>query len=405
MDLRYGPEYERFRLEVRDFLSESWPLSGDEAQLERVQQSARFRGRAIAKGYLARSVPRVYGGSEQAPDVLSASIIREEFARAGAPLDVGAPAAQLIPTLVAHGSEAQKRAYLPGTVTGELLWCQGYSEPGAGSDLASVQTRAELVDGEWMIHGQKIWTSYAHLAEMIYMLVRTEPAAAGKHAGLSYLLVDMHQPGIEVRPLKGINGDSHFNEVFFDGARAPADRIVGKRGQGWIVSRSTLQAERNVVATAETTLKQFAELVELAQNSSLGGRPAIADLTVRQRLIEIEGYVASHEYSSYRQLTCAAHGENPGLIGTMNKLVGSEIGTRMARLALDIAADHGLEAPVHRVEMLTGGTGDANPVARFLHSLSIRAGGGTSNIQRNIVGEHGLGLPRDLAVLKRKPQT
>ena len=402
MDLRYGPEYERFRQEVREFLAETWPLSGEEAKLERVQQSARFRKRAIARGYLARAVPRAYGGSEQPPDVLRASIIREEFARAGAPLDVGAPAAQLIPTLVAHGTEEQKRAYLPGTVTGELLWCQGYSEPGAGSDLASVQTRAELVDGEWVIHGQKIWTSYAHWAEMIYMLVRTEPAAAGKHAGLSYLLVDMQQPGIDVRPLKSLNGDSHFNEVFFDGARAPADRIVGRRGQGWNVSRSTLQAERNAVATADTTLNQFSELLELAKSTRRNGRPAIEDPAVRQRLVEIEGYVTSHEYSSHRQLTCAARGESPGLIGTMNKLVGTDIATRMARLGLEISAEGALDAPYHHAEMLTGGSGEANPVARFLHSLSIRAGGGTSNIQRNIIGERGLGLPRDFAVQKRK---
>jgi alkylation response protein AidB-like acyl-CoA dehydrogenase len=403
MDLRYSDAYERFRGQVREFLAENWPLRGDEARLAAHPGAALFRGRAIAQGYLARSVPRAYGGSEQPSDALRSAIIREEFAGVGAPQDVPAPAAQLIPTLLQHGSEQQKRTYLPPTLTGALRWCQGYSEPNAGSDLANVQTRAELVGGEWVIRGQKIWTSYAHEAQMIYLLVRTEPAAVGKHAGLSYLLVDMQQPGITVRPLRGLSGDAHFNEVFFDGARAPGDRIVGKRGQGWIVSRSTLIAERNAVGNAREALRHYASVVELAKRARRGGRPAIEDPGIRQRLIEIEGFVRAQEYSGLRQLTSAARGERPGLIDHVSKLAGTDIGSALSRLALELEAEDALAEPTRRREIVDGYQG--NPVGRYLISIGLRIGGGTSNIQRNIIGEQGLGLPRDAAVRKPKAAT
>jgi alkylation response protein AidB-like acyl-CoA dehydrogenase len=400
MDLRYGEEYERFRVEVRAFLSENWPLRGDEAGLGAQAGAALLRGRAIAKGYLARAIPRAYGGSEQPSDVLRSAIIREEFSSVAAPQDVPAPAAQLVPTLLHHASEEQKRAYLPRTLTGELRWCQGYSEPNAGSDLANVQTRAELEGGEWVIRGQKIWTSYAHEAEMIYMLVRTEPAASGKHAGLSYLLVDMRQPGIEVRPLRGLSGDAHFNEVFFDGARAPADRIIGKRGQGWIVSRSTLIAERNAVGNARESLRHLASVVELAKRARRAGRPAIEDPQIRQRLVEIEGFVRAQEYSGLRQLTNDARGERPGLIDHVSKLAGTNIGSELSRLALEIEGEGALGEPTRRREIVDGFEG--NPLGRYLLSIGLRIGGGTSNINRNIIGEQGLGLPRDAAVRKQK---
>ena len=203
-----------------------------------------------------------------------------------------------------------------------------------------------------------------------------------------------------ISPERGSSGDAHFNEVFFDDARAPADRIVGKRGEGWIVSRSTLAAERNVVGTADAMENGLGGLIEQARASRRRGRSAIEDPEIRRRLIELEGYVLSHKYSSYRQLTSAARGENPGLIGTMNKLVGTDISTDMARLSLELDGEGCFGAPESTVEMLKGGT--SNPVARFVGSLGGHSGGGTTNIQRNIVGEHGLGLPRDSAVLKKR---
>ncbi len=399
MDLRYSEEYEGFRAEVKAFLADNWPPKGEESQRSQDEQQARFRGLAIERGYLARAIPREYGGSEQPPDVLRGAIIREEFGRAGAPQDPHPPTAQLIPTLLEHGTEALKQRYLPPTLRGDLVWCQGYSEPGSGSDLASVQTRAERVGDEWVINGQKIWTTGAHQADMIYLLCRTEPDA-GKHAGISYLLLDMNQPGVDVRPLKQMSGDAHFNEVFFDDARTPADHIVGKRGEGWIVSRSTLQHERNAAGRVAEVRGPFEELVRLAQKSVRNGGPAIADPNVRQRVAEIEGYVASHEYSAYRQLTCDARGESPGPVATMNKLAKTDVCLMMAKLAFDLLGDEGLSAPVSSRD---GPPTDSRTwIYEYMNSIAQTIGAGTSNIQRNIIGERGLGLPRDFAAQKNR---
>jgi len=397
MDLSFTVEYETFREEVRSFLAEHWDASAPPISPRDTERAPPFRALAIECGYLARTIPRDYGGSEQTPDPLKTAVIREEFRKVGAPVDIIPPAAQLIATLVAHGSEEQKRRFLPPAVTGAERWCQGYSEPGAGSDLAAVSTTAELVGDEWVINGQKIWTSYATDADMIYMLCRTEPEA-GKHAGISFLLVDVDQPGIQVSPLQGITGDSHFNQVFFDDARAPADRVVGRRGEGWVVSRATLQAERDSVGTAAEAIDEFEELVDLARVSRVLGAPALENPDIRQRMVEIEAFVLSHAYSSYRQLTCDARGESSGLLGTMNKLVGTDIKTRAGWIALELLGDGQLAAPKRQEQFVPSEMGW---IARFYRYLGLRIGGGTSNIQRNIIGEHGLGLPRDFALQKK----
>src|SRR5271157_4353073 len=221
MDLRYSKEYEDYRREVREFLRAYWPPSGDAAQGSSAEQAARFRQRAIERGYVARSIPRKYGGSEQPADVLKAVILVEEFGRARAPGDVrGIGASMLVPTLLEHGREDQKERFIGPTIRGEMAWCQGYSEPGSGSDLASLKTRAELIDGEWVVNGQKIWTSGAQIAQYMFCLCRTEPDAP-KHAGISYLLIDMASPGIDVRPLRQMTGTADFNEVFLTNVRVP----------------------------------------------------------------------------------------------------------------------------------------------------------------------------------------
>jgi alkylation response protein AidB-like acyl-CoA dehydrogenase len=397
VDLRDTPAYQRFRGEVRAFLGEHWPPAGEEAALPGSERAVRFRQRAIRAGYLARSIPRRYGGSERPPDVLEAAIIHEEFARAGAPGEAtGLGPSLLVPTLLEHGSEWQRQRFVEPTILGRLVWCQGYSEPGSGSDLASLQTRAELADGEWVIHGQKIWTSSAHRADLMFCLCRTEPDA-GKHAGISYLLLDMKQPGVRVRPLRMMTGESHFNEVFLDGARTPEDWIVGRRGEGWRVSRSTLRHERNMIGNARQTLHLFEALVGLARGARPGGRSALADASVRQRLAALEGRVRAHQYSGYRQLSAAARGRSPGTIALMNKLVGTRLGQDIARLALDLLGDDGLSAPESRGTTLLGTVPDRERlwVTWTLASLGAAIAGGTANIQRNIIAERGLGLPRD----------
>ena len=317
---------------MRAFLAGTWPPKpGDHGGDARAQAIA-FRRKAIEAGYLARNIPKAYGGSEQPADPLAAQILREEFTRAHAPMEQpGIGTMMLVPTLLERGEEWMKEKWVEATVLGETLWCQGYSEPGSGSDLASLTTRGELVGDEWVIHGQKIWTSGAHHADFMFALVRTEPDA-GKHAGISYLLLDMKQPGIEVRPLRMMTGSADFNEVFLDGARTPKDWIVGKRGEGWKVSRTTLKHERNSIGNAALTRMQFDALVELARET---GR--LADPGVQQRLAEIEGYVLAHQYSGYRQLSADVNGRDAGILEMMNKQHAPNIGDRIARARRDRA--------------------------------------------------------------------
>lgn len=392
MDLRYSAEYEAFRSEVQAFLREHWPPKGEDAALKKREAEARFRAKAVAAGYLYRSVPKAFGGAEQAPDVLKAQIIRDEFARARAPGEIaGVGTAMLVPTLLECGTAEQQQRFIPKTLSGEFLWAQGYSEPNAGSDLAALRTRAELADGEWLINGQKIWSTLAQYARYMFLLARTEPEA-GKHAGISYLLVDLKQPGITIRPLRQITGGAEFCEVFFDQARTPADWIVGRRGEGWKVSKSTLSHERSALGGASTSVTLFDKLVELAKTSQYQGQPAIRHPLIRERLVALEGTVQSHLYSSYRQLSMAAHGQDPGVVALMNKLVSTNIGHDVARLAKDLIGDALLLAPPADGAK---GAGPEKWINQFMGSLGIAIAGGTSNIQRNVIAERGYGLPRD----------
>ena len=396
MDLSYGTEVEGFRQEVLDFLAENWPLKGKEAELPFEKAASVFRERAIERGYLYRNIPKQYGGSEQEPDVLKAQVIREEFGAKWAPQEArGIGTMMLVPTLLERGAEWQKEKFVKPTITGEYTWCQGYSEPGSGSDLASLKTRGVLVDGEWVINGQKIWTSGAHHADYMFCLVRTEPDAP-KHAGISYLLIDMKQPGIDVRPLRMMTGSADFNEVFLNDVRTPENWIVGKRGEGWNVSRTTLKHERNSIGAAQQTRAALSGLIKLAQEREIDGRPAIENDVIRHRLAELEGYVRAHQYSGYRQLTKDSKGEEAGIISMMMKLFSTEIGHKTARLAMDLIGDEGMLS-AGNANMGVPARGSQGWIGQYMYSLGIAVAGGTANIQRNVIAERGLGLPRDAA--------
>jgi alkylation response protein AidB-like acyl-CoA dehydrogenase len=392
MDLAYGPEYEAIRSEVRAFLQESWPPSGEEAELPREEQQAHFRRRATEKGYLYRNVPRRFGGSEQPPDALRAQVIREEFGRVRAPMEVpGNGISMLVPTLLERGVDWQKDRFIPKTVTGEYKWAQGYSEPGSGSDLASLRTRGELVGDEWVINGQKIWTSAAQECQYMFTLVRTEPEAP-KHAGISYLLVPLDQSGIEIRPLKMITGESNFNEVFLNDARTPADWIVGQRGEGWKVSRTTLKHERNTIGGGSQAT--FESLLRLVRRASIDGHPALEDPAIRERMAALEAWVWAQKYSAYYQMTCDLNGTDSGILPLLNKLLATEIGHEIARVALEVIGSASLLAPFGEPGARRGQERWMN---QFMGSLGNSIAGGTSNIQRNIIAERGLGLPREEA--------
>ena len=395
MDLGYGREYENYREQVRDFLRGHWPPAGATPDDVGVEQIRNFRRAAIDAGYLYRGIPRRYGGSEQESDILSAQIIREEFGATRAPMELTGQGPQMVaPTLLEWGSEWQKDHFIRKAIEGEHVWCQGYSEPGAGSDLASLRTTGELRDGEWSIHGQKIWTTHWKRAHYMFALVRTEPEA-DKHAGISYLLLTMDQPGIVVRPLKQITGDSEFAEVFLDDARTPEDWIVGQRGEGWQVSRSLLRHERNMIGSADRSAGLFQSLLRLARKVQIDGRPAVQDAQVREALAAIHGYVETQRCSSYVQLTRELQGRDSETLSLLNKISDTNIGQQVSLLAHRLLGAESALAPSGQPAGAT--SGNEKWMNQFMGSLGMAIAGGTSNIQRNIIAERGLGLPRDPA--------
>ncbi|QKS00310.1 acyl-CoA dehydrogenase [Sphingomonas sp. CL5.1] len=394
MDLSYGADAEAFRTEVRDFLGAAWqPGALRGAELKAYIND--FRLKATGAGYLYRSIPKEFGGSAQPPDVVRAQVIREEFGRARAPMEItGNGMNMLVPTLLERGTPEQKDLFIRKTMSGEYTWGQGYSEPGTGSDLASVRTRGELVGDEWIINGQKIWTSQGDRATHMFALVRTEPKAS-KHAGISYLLIDLNQPGVTRRPIRQMTGESGFYEFFFDNAKTPASWLVGERGDGWNVSRTTLKHERAAIGSAAGLGAQFDKLVELAREVTRNGKPAIEDPEIRQSLARIEGYVMAHRYSSYRLFSLAAAGEEPGIVQLMMKLLLTETGHEIALAAQELIGD---EALIEPAVAGTRGRGPEKWLDQIMGSLGNSIAGGTTNIQRNIISERGLGLPRDLAM-------
>jgi len=398
MDMNYSEEYEAYRRELREFL-EGWPLTGAEAELPAEEQERLFRERGIKAGYVYFEIPKEYGGAGQEPDVLKRAIISEEYARTGAPGDgIDQGPGLLVPTLIEFGSEEQKRRFVPPTLRRELRWCQGYSEPGAGSDLASLQCTARLDGDEWVINGQKIWTSNAMESNYLFGLFRTEPDSP-RHGGISYLLVNLDQPGIEVRPLKQLTGSNDFNEVFFTDARTPADHIVGERGEGWAVSRATLKHERNLIGNPNMIREHFDSALELARRVLRDGRPAIEDPVIRNRFAEIEGFVRTAEMSNLRQMTAAVRGEEMKVMlpMMMNKLYSTDTMQMITGLAYELLGADGMLAPAEEDFASYARTHTPSGfVEQFLFSQGPAIAGGATNIQLNIIGERGLGLPRDL---------
>jgi alkylation response protein AidB-like acyl-CoA dehydrogenase len=391
MDLEYGESSEALRTEVGAFLAANWaPL--DSMERRRSDVVAAFRAKAIEAGYLYRSVPRAYGGSGQDPDLIRAQVIREEFGRARAPLEIhGNGTTMVLPTLLAHGSDWQKEYFIPRTVSGEFTWAQGYSEPDSGSDLASLRTRAVLDDDAWVINGRKIWTSLGDHSTHMFLLARTEPDLP-RQAGISYLLLELDQPGVTVKPLRQMTGRSEFCEVYFDDARAPKEWLVGVRGGGWEISRTTLVHERATIGGSDFTEQRFAKLLETARRQPRGGRWAVDDPSIREALVRMEAWILAQKFSTLRRFSLALAGEEAGLIGLVQKELTTRISDDMAELAQRIIANALLVQPARSESGKR--RGDEKWVDQIMGSLGISIAGGTSNIQLNIIAERGLGLPR-----------
>ena len=403
MNRSHGFDYEDLRQRAKAFCASSWPLTGDEAALPFRDQVILWQKRAIAAGLLHRSVPEEYGGGGKPQDLRAEAVIKREFAYSEVPHLESTPNGPqfLVPALLECGTEEQRREYIPRTLTGELDWCQGYSEPNAGSDLAALTSRAELTADGWVINGQKIWTSLAFRANMLFGVFRTEPEIK-RSAGVSFLIVPMDSPGIEVRVIKTMHGSTgDICEVFFDDVLIPAENIVGGRGEGWRVTKSVLKYERMWLADTSAVNVQFSHLVELAQRTQRNGEPAMANPSVRQRLSQIEALVACQETLVDRLIGAESRGLGAQMDREMQtcKLLATKTQESIAQLAFDLIGSDALLLPAaedvttmaYMPKVVTHGRW----LSAYFASLANTLGGGTSNMQRNAIGEHLLGLPRD----------
>jgi alkylation response protein AidB-like acyl-CoA dehydrogenase len=412
MELSYTAEAEAFRTEIRAWLEENLPEGWfDEGFELSPEERKRFNEAWPAKlyggGWICASWPTEYGG--KGLSTMQGVVLSEEFARAGAPLRADFFGDTLVgPTILQWGTEEQKKTFLPGILRGQIKWCQGFSEPDSGSDLASLKCSAVLDGDEWVINGQKVWTTQAQHADYVFLLARTDPNAP-MHAGISYLLVPMRQPGVEVRPITQPDGTAEFNEVFFDNARCPKDNVVGGVNNGWKVAMTTLGFERGTSAT--TGYRRFeTEMKIIIAKATENGK--IHDPLIRQRIAAAWSRVQIMRINGLRSLSAelARQAKRPvtdtgvGALGATNKMFWSEHHQRVMELAVDVWGMEGLMiGPDAHADSWPGVLKfgkrpgyDVNGMQQaFFFSRSETIWGGTSQIQRNIVGERVLGLPKE----------
>ena len=407
MDLNYGTEYEDFTKEVQKFCKKysgviitnkkggaltslSSVASSDKSDGLKVTRSE-WQKILIKNGYFARSIPKEYGGFGGDIDIIKSRIIATEFASNKVPPPMGGQGIDmLVPTLLELGTEEQKQQYIKPTLNGDMIWCQGYSEPNAGSDLASLQTKGELIDKNWVINGQKIWTSTAQYSQMMFCLVRTEPDAP-KHSGISYLLIPMDAPGIEIRPLVDMTLNAGFNEVFFTDVTIPETNIVGKRGEGWAVANSTLGHERGSLTDPNATMNRLNLLIDRMKEETINGEKVINNPAFRDKLIKLQGKVMAFQSNSLRVLSAKLNkGQDVKMASMIQKLIGTELRHELEGFGIDVMGELGTlyeGSP----NLRDGGSWQFT----YMYYLGLIIGGGTSQIQKNIISERGLGMPRE----------
>lgn len=389
MDLNLTPEETDFRDSLRAWLAEHvpdpWPReqrgeANDEYWVYlRNWQRALFDG-----GWAGVSWPKEYGGRGASP--IQQSIFLAEVARASAPQHLGVIGEGLVgPTIMVAGTDAQKQQFLPRILTGEDIWCQGYSEPNSGSDLASLATKAIRDGDHFVVNGQKIWTSFAHVADWCLLLARTDTEVP-KHKGITCLLVDMKSAGVSTRPLRQMSGDSGFNEVFFTDVRVPVENQLGELNQGWRVGLMALMNERanlgsSLYAQFEATMR---ELIKHCRTIHRGGKLLCEDPNVRQKIAQAEIELEIFRLNTNRALSKANAGETPGPEGSILKIYWSEMNQRLSQAAMEILGD--------QAQLMSFDNGDW--AYRYLRSRGNTIEGGTSEIQRNILAERVLGLPK-----------
>jgi len=406
MDLNYGSEYKEFTEKLKKFCkkysgvhfsdSSKIPLAGSFKSGDLKMKRSDWQKLLIENGYFARSIPREYGGYGGETDIIKNRIIASEFAKAKVPPPMGGQGIDmLVPTLLELGTEEQKQKYIKPTLHGEIIWCQGYSEPNAGSDLASLQTKGELIEGNWVINGQKIWTSTAQYSQMMFCLVRTEPDAT-KHAGISYLLIPMDAPGIEIRPLIDMTLNAGFNEVFFTDVTIPEENIVGKRGEGWAVANATLGHERGSLSDPNVMMNRLNSLIERMKDETINGEKVIDNPVYLDKLMKIQGKVIAFQSNSLRVLSAKLNkNQDVKIAGMIQKFVGTELRHELEGFAIDIMGELGTLYE-NSPNIRDGGSWQVG----YMYFLGLIIGGGTSQIQKNIISERGLGMPREPKVQK-----
>ena len=390
MDLAYGPEYAAFRAGVAAFLARAWPPDRRGAPVDAASRR-RFLDAAVAEGLLYRGIPRRWGGSEQPFDPFREAIVAELFDAARAPWRLGPQGVgMIVPTLLELGQDWQRERFIRPTLRGDLVWCQGYSEPGAGSDLAGLQTRAEDKGDHYLVNGQKIWTSYANYADWIFCLVRTD-ANAPKHDGISFLLFDMESPGVSVSPIKLISGSSPFCQTFFQDVRVPKKNLVGKVNGGWTIAKKILQHEREMIGGMGFGLAEScggATMDQLAKEYCGDESGRIADPGIRAEVAQHLMDQRCFATTVRRSVEEAKAGQGPGAASSMFKLYGTEMNKRRYELLVKILGAQALGwegAGFSQRELAT--------TREWLRSKGNSIEGGTSEVQLNIVAKRVLGLP------------
>ena len=393
MDFRLSAEEEAFRAEVREWITEHAPPGGfgvdreeqfDPRFWELTQQTAK---QLAEKGWLTLAWPKAYGG--QGRSVIEQAIFQEETMFAGVPgTTMGIGGTQWVgPTLILHGNDEQKRAYLPPIANAEAWWCTGYSEPGAGSDLAALQARAEKDGDSYVLNGQKTWTSGAHVSDWCWLAARTD-FDAPKHKGISVFLVDMTTPGVQTRTIINMAGQHSFNEIYFDNARVPAENLVGGENQGWYIVATALDFERSGITYTAYSRKTLALIERFLEEGRAAGQAWARDPIARHLAADIAVQVAIQRSFAYRVAWMQSRGLVPNQEASVAKVFGSETQQRAAQAALRIAGMAGQVSDGLRAPM------EGRALTQYLSSISVTIAAGTSEIQRNIIATRGQGLPR-----------
>src|SRR5579872_4610243 len=394
MDFQYSAEQEAYRAKVRAWLEANQPgklessdadsMGGDDRQWKRLKE---WHKRLYQGGWMGLTWPKEYGG--QQATFIEQVIFQQELGRLNLPFGVNVLGVIMTgPALMQWGTDEQKKRFLEPIIAGDEIWCEGMSEPGAGSDLAAIQTRAVLDGDNFVVNGQKVWTTVAHRAQFCQLFVRTDPDVP-KHKGMSCLLVDMKSPGVIVRPLKQITGESEFNEIFFEDVRVPKANLLGPLNQGWQVLVSTLMHERfGIGETIGGTEQTLAQLVEIARGAIIDGRSAAEDAEIRQQLAQFAIEVAAKKYNGLRSLTRRLKGRLPGPESSIGKLVSTELTQRMVKFSVRLLGEFAL------LERRSPFAPDGDWLRRILYSESMTIAGGTSPVQKNMIGERILQLPK-----------